>query len=182
MQPTQIDANKLKSILDKSKAVMRATENMKPQALSEISANLADHSVDDYEPTPTDYNEEMVANSKLPDSIKKIMLERKIPVANGFQRFSAADLYDEKDEKELPPMTFKKSTQNKPLRAPINERLENKSDLITISKSELNNLINEKLLEFMSKTYNQKLTEETITRTIKTLISEGKLTIKKKTL
>jgi hypothetical protein len=46
----------------------------------------------------------------------------------------------------------------------------------------VNELVNEKLLEFFIKNHNKNITEETVKRTINTLIKEGKITPKKKTL
>lgn len=54
------------------------------------------------------------------------------------------------------------------------------SDLITISKSELKNIINETLLNFMTN-FSNNLTENTIKQTINTLIREGKVNVVKKT-
>jgi hypothetical protein len=43
-------------------------------------------------------------------------------------------------------------------------------------------LVNEKLLEFFVKNHNKSITEDTVKRTITTLIKEGKIQQKKRTL
>ena len=52
--------------------------------------------------------------------------------------------------------------------------------MITISKTELKTMINEAIGQFFTQAYNKNLTEAAIAQTIKTLIKEGKLAVKKK--
>ena len=56
--------------------------------------------------------------------------------------------------------------------------------MITISKTQLNelvsNMVDKKLLEYFTKSYNKIITQETVKSTINTLIREGKIETKKK--
>jgi len=71
--------------------------------------------------------------------------------------------------------------KRKPILKTINEsRTTQKSDLITISKSELKTMIDESVIHVLTQSYSKTLTNEAIKKTINMLISEGKLSIKKK--
>jgi hypothetical protein len=124
-----------------------------------------------------DYTEEQVRNSKLPDSVKKIMTEYKIPKLAGPEaatRFSAEDLA------KASGMQLKGGSTN--------QTRKQSGDLMTVSKSDLNEmverLVEKKLLEYFTKGYNKLVTQETVKSTISTLIKEGKLPSnnKKKTI
>jgi hypothetical protein len=52
--------------------------------------------------------------------------------------------------------------------------------MITISRSELKDMINEGISTFFKQVYDKTLTEETIKKTINVLIKEGKINVKKK--
>jgi hypothetical protein len=54
--------------------------------------------------------------------------------------------------------------------------------LITMTEDELDKKIQNKLLEFMTTTFTKTLTENTIKKTITTLIKEGKIKVKPKTI
>ena len=54
------------------------------------------------------------------------------------------------------------------------------SDMITISKADLKEMINEGISTFFKQVYDKTLTEETIKKTINLLIKEGKIGVKKK--
>jgi hypothetical protein len=54
------------------------------------------------------------------------------------------------------------------------------SDMITCSKAELKEMINEGISTFFKQVYDKTLTEETIKKTINLLIKEGKIGVKKK--
>lgn len=182
MEPAPIDVNKLRGILGKSLAVMNKVESTKPIALSETTRNQVEVEDNEYEePAPRTYNEEMVRNSNLAPAIKQLMIERPIGQATMQPTFRREDLYDEKDEKPFPE-TLPKKKAAVPQRR-INETVINSnSDTITISKNQLDSLINERLSELLAKSYSKTLVEETISKTIKTLIAEGKIVTKKKTI
>ncbi len=54
--------------------------------------------------------------------------------------------------------------------------------MVTLSRGELKELINETLINFLKNNYEKNLTETTIKRTINLLIKEGKLGTAKKTI
>lgn len=169
--PASVDLSKLKNILGNARAVMQKTEQLKPQSLSENTQKQSQFEEQGaYVEQPVGYTAEMVKNSKLPDAIKNLMIARPIvqPTMMG-NSFSAADMYNENDEKPMPDTFQKKQTKARP----INEAVNRGSDMISMSRAELDSIINERLLEFMTKTYNKTVTENAISSTIKKLISEG---------
>jgi hypothetical protein len=122
----------------------------------------------------------MIKNSKLPSAIKEAMLKNPIPQLSGPNHtFTLDDVSDLADEK---PMGLPKTQKTKP----ITESRTTNSNLITVDKNQLkemvNDLVNEKLLEFFVKNHNKSITEDTVKRTISTLIKEGKIATKKKTV
>lgn len=186
--PAPIDLNKLKGILGNARKVMAKVEN-KDFTTGHIDARaLTQESVEELQseggkPTSIatqpmgDYTDEQVMNSKLPPAIKKAMMEKKIakPVMPN-HTFTLDDVSDITQEK---PMGLPKTPVTK---RTLQEGVANNSDLITISKSQLDEMINARLLEFFTKAYNKTITEETIKKTINVLIKEGKLSVKKKSI
>ena len=195
--PAPVDLNRLKSILGASKAIMNKVEtgdfetgHVDPRALTEDGVRelqaegvtrpaMSNHSAN------VGYNEQTVMNSRLPEGVKKIMLERPIPQLTGPNyTFSLDDVSELATDK---PMGLPKTpkTSPKPTRQVVNESY-SQSDMITVSKTELGemvkNIVNERLLEFMTKTNNKAITEDAVKKTIALLIKEGKLTPKKKTI
>lgn len=193
--PAPVNLNALKTILANAKKVMKKVEDnnfttghVDARALTEDGVaelqregvtrplNESRHQAQ----SVTDYTEEQVNNSNLPPAIKKAMLEKKIPrVSMNSSSFSLDDVSDLVEK----PMGLPKTPKTQPRREPINETTfvtNQKSDTITLSKSELNNMINERLVQVLSENYNKMLTEEAIKKTINMLIKEGKLTVKKK--
>lgn len=112
--------------------------------------------------------------SKLPKQIQQLMSDFPIPQADYSsigQSFSASDVAPLLRENRAP--------------SPIVEKYEtikhfaNDSDKVMISKIELKAIINEALLDFMTK-FSKNLSEDTIKNTINTLIKEGKIGVTKK--
>lgn len=186
-QPKPVDVSRLKSILGNAKKVMEKVENndyktghIDPKALTEDGVRqlqaegVVRPQVTQAATKNVDYTNEQVINSNLPPAIKKAMMEKHIPKPTGLNHtFTLDDVAELADKPMGPPKTPK--TQPK-----VITENRNNSDLITISKSELDAMINAKLLEFLTKSYNKTLTEETIARTINMLIKEGKITVNKK--
>lgn len=186
--PQPVDLNRLKGILGNAKAVMNKVENnnfktgnIDARALTEDGiVELQSEGVS--RPTtqsPQSYTEDMVKNSNLPPIIKKAMLEKPIPQLTPNHTFTLDDVADLSEDKKMKyPSTPKTKV--------VNESRQTQSGLITISKEELkemvNDLVNEKLLEFFVKNHNKSITEDTVKRTISTLIKEGKIATKKKTM
>lgn len=190
MNQSPVDLSKLKNILDQSKKVMKKSESIKPVVLSEsVSKEIFEDDIPEVgnstiAPKIGYYTDEQVINSKLPEAVKKAMLEQRIPPPRMPGSFSAEDLgYDENDEKPMnftvpTPKKLEKLIENRTI-APQNTP-KHSSDMITISKTELNEMVNNKLLELLATNYNKTITEDAIKKTINLLIKEGKIVTKKK--
>jgi hypothetical protein len=191
MIPQPVDLNKLKGILGASKAIMKKVETgdfqtghvdaraLTEDGVAELQAEGVTRPVTST-PQQMGYNEETVMKSNLPPAIKKAMIEKPIPqLTNPSYTFSLDDVADLAEDKKMGlPRTPKSKV--------INESYNNQSGLITVSKEQLremvNDLVNEKLLEFFVKNHNKNVTEDTVKRTVNTLIKEGRLQPKKKTI
>jgi hypothetical protein len=202
--PIPVDLSKLGAILNKSRQVMNKIESEKPVVQSpRITEGLTNDNdtqsrrssksgsfysendekdmvfetnVSVQQSNVYNYSDEQVSNSKLPDAIKKVMLEKRIPkLATPPSRFTTEDLAAASG------IELNKPTQKQRL----NENISNNGDLITVSKTQLtemvNNLVEKKLLEYFNKNYNKMITQEAVKTTINTLIREGKI-VKKKSL
>lgn len=184
------------AILAKSRQVMNKIETEKPTTPTNVQAPISEafngssfnepiyNESDEREPIyeqplvnsdPTriyDYTEEQVMASKLPQNVKEAMIKNKIP------KMSVTALSQEAIDLINP----KAKPQSRP--KPLTETIQraNNSDLITISRSELKEIMNETLVSFLKTNYEKTLTESAITKTINLLIKEGKINVKKKTI
>jgi hypothetical protein len=194
--PTPVDLNKLKSILGNAKKLMKVTDEKftpkKQSGLNEsnYSSSIYDErdereptyqtpNMSDYSPTQNvrDYTEEDVINSKLPDVIKEAMLKNPIPKASmSFSKFTLDGLED-LIEKPSQKSTIK--TPSIPLRESSATYEGSKTNMVNISEAKLNELIDKRVSEVLANMFVKTLSEETIKRTIGTLIKEGKLNTKK---
>lgn len=190
--PAPVDLNKLKSILGNAKKIMKAADEKFPEKKSSkrvdegysssYSTPVYDER-DEREPvynTPDmsqytsqpqdvrDYTEEDIMNSKLPPIVKEAMLKNPIPKPSmSFSKFSLDGLEDLVDK----PMA----------KQPIRESQRTiGSDMITISKAELNEMIDNRVNSILASMFAKTITEQAIKKTVSTLINEGKLTVKKK--
>jgi hypothetical protein len=190
--PTPVDLNRLRSILGNAKKIMKAADEKFPEKNSSKrldESNNSSFSSPDYderderEPaynTPNmseytsqntrDYTEEDIMNSKLPPIVKEAMLKNPIPKASmNFSKFSLEGLED----------LVEKPTTRQPIRESQTQRTNN-SDMITISKAELNEMIDNRVNSILANMFAKTITEQTIKKTVSTLINEGKITVKKK--
>jgi len=206
--PQPVNLSALQGLLAKSKQVMQKVEGDMPtptrrESMNESYSNIYDSGFynenDEREPVyesylpsnpneteyqaPTDYTAEMVQNSRLPDAIKAIMIAKPIPQVSmtggvsveQIARMTRKNLNDTKQAPQaLPP-------RQQPIRENIQQPRGN-SEMITISKTELKDMINEGISTFFKQIYDKTLTEETIKKTITTLIKEGIIPTKKKTI
>lgn len=184
--PAPVDVSRLKAILGNAKAIMKKvdtgdfeTGHVDPRALTEdgVKDMQAEGIVRPamQQTSNVGYTEEMVRNSNLPEAVKQAMINKPIQQLNGLNHtFNIEDVMDEK------PMGLPKSIKKAPSR--VNESRTNDSELLTISRSDLDAMIDVRLLEFFTKTYNKMIIEDTIKKTMGMLIKEGKITVKKKTL
>jgi len=195
--PQPVDINKLKNILGNAKKIMQVTENGNYKS-GNIDASRLVENTDSYltaNQVPSDYatqtsvtgldparginyDEQAVINSKLPDNIKKIMLENPIPQVSMGHTFNLSDVSDLVDEKPMPAPSGRPRTNNT-IKENYNNYSQNNNDLITIDKNQLKDMIKDVLVEFLLNDYSKNLTENVIKKTINTLIKEGKVSPKK---
>lgn len=190
------DLSKLKGILGTSLKVMKKEDEVNPIVLSETtkkSGGLDDDRLPMSERSQAsntnveigDYSDEQIEMSNLPESVKKIMREQRIARPTQ-KRLTKADLYDENDEKEMNfdriPTPKKLTETRKPAQQTLQPQYQQKTsgDLITVSKQDLDQMINNKLIEHLVANYTNKITEDVIAKTMNKLIREGKIAIKKK--
>jgi hypothetical protein len=183
--PQPVDLNRLKGILSNAKKVMKVTDEKFPtkttskttqEPVYEHTGPIYDET-DEKEPiyenysgnkhnSDGSYTEEQVLNSKLPQAIKEIMIKKPIPKINSLpQKFTLDELSDLVE------------TPKKQKRI-VNENTSN-GDKITISISELNNLIDQRVNKILAEQLMKNISEQAVKKTITTLIREGKLTNKK---
>ena len=184
--PPPADLSKLKGILGNAKAVMNKVNNGNYET-GNVDGNALVQSTDGYVPqdnVSTDNqvatmgnatrsmnqpNKEAILNSKMPESIKKAMLENPIPQPKMNHTFNIDDVSDLIDEKPIP------APSSKPK---LNEGIV-KGDTITVSESGLRDMIKDVLIEYLSADYSKNITEGVIKKTINTLVKEGKIKTKR---
>ena len=193
--PVPIDVSRLKSILGASRALMNKVESgdyetghIDPRALNEDGVKeLKSEGVvrpeQQYHPQQASntvgYTEEQVINSHLPEAIKQAMIRKPIQKINGLNHtFNLDDVSELAEEK---PMGLPKLRQTAKVPQRVNESRSN-DNMLTISREDLDAMINVRLLEFFTQTYNKMIIEDTIKKTMSMLIKEGKITVKKKTI
>jgi hypothetical protein len=130
-----------------------------------------------------------LGTSKMPDNIKEAMINNPIPKMDmnpdGNPSFSLEDVQELLNKNQQPtaqPQQSQPQTQTQTNQ--VNESYITNSSgqrLITMTEAELDKKIDDALMNFMSKTFTKNLTENTIKKTINTLIKEGKLKVKSKT-
>ena len=174
--PPSVPLDRLSSLLGKSMAIMKKAEQLKPTRINE-SANeyQEDEEINEAytQNTPQVNYAQSVNNSKLPDAIKKLMLDKPITQPN---TGVSQSYYNESDEKEMPDRPMRPAQQ----KTLVREAVAPQTGMITISEAKLEEMINRQLLNFFKTNYDKALTEQAITKTIKTFINEGLLTPKKK--
>lgn len=179
--PPPVNLNALSALLAKSKNIMKAVEAAKPITLSEATLKqTASEAMSEPESSAplipraaAGYTREQVMASNFSPAIKEAMI-KSIPTQPA--NFRLEDMSDLDDVKMVP---NKKTPITKQV---VNEtrNVASNSDLVTISRGELKEMINETLINFLKGSYEKNLTEAAIKKTINTLINEGKITVKKK--
>jgi len=185
--PKPIDVNRLKAMLGGAKAIMQKVEsgnyetgNVDPRALTEDTIQQVASERGGGRPSQRPAsNEGMYKNlekSKMPEAIKKAMLENPIPVPNSPNyTFALEDVMDyEKDEKRVPPP---KVPQRKA--ALTENRMQQHEELVGLTESQVRDIVNDEMVNFLSKYFVKNLREETQKKVIQQLIKEGKLKVKK---
>lgn len=190
--PAPVNINALKNILANAKKVMNKVESDKPVRTKNVesrgiteSASMYDER-DEREPMyenfqpqqvsssfqPQMYTQEQVMASKLPPAVKEAMIKKPIPQLQGPpSKFSLEDLGD---LVEKPKNKFKQSSM------PLVEQTNNYQQAMVVDPSVLKTMIKEAVAEYFKESYEKKITETAIAKTINLLIKEGKLQTKKK--
>jgi hypothetical protein len=190
--PQPVDVNKLATILGNARKIMKATEsgnyksgNIDSSLLVQDTNNYVNESnvSSDMIPQGSNYNsgrqinnysEDTIKNSRLPESIKRAMLENPIPMSNNLNHtFNLEDVSGLLDEKPMPAPSVSKNKRV------VTENIQNNGDMITISQSQLKDMFKDVLIEYLSNEYSKNLTETVIKKTINSLIKEGKINVKK---
>jgi hypothetical protein len=115
-----------------------------------------------------------IQNSRLPESVKKAMMENPIPQPTGLNHtFRLEDVYDIADEKPMPTP----QTRKQPIQESYQQPMQNFGGY---SENVLKAMMKDVLIEYLVNDYSKNLTEAVIKQTISTLLNEGKITTKKK--
>jgi hypothetical protein len=132
-------------------------------------------------------NADRIQNSRLPESVKRLMIDQPIPKmemgSGGGPTFSMDDIKGmvtsspEQAPQQYTPQQYAPQQANETVVTNSQGKM-----LITLTEAELDKKINDALMDFMAKTFAKNLTENTIKKTISTLIKEGKLKVKSKTV
>lgn len=138
------------------------------------------------------YDEEMVRNSKLPESIKKAMIERPIilpdaSVVTSKVRVSDLDemkrfIQNDSGEREMP-MNNRISGNVKPKnRQVINEQQQQQyyNNNNSLNEDEVRKIVDERMIELLSKYFITALSEDARSKVIQQLAESGKVTMTKK--
>lgn len=185
--PQPADLSKLKGILGKAKAVMSAV-NEGNYSTGNIDGSSLIQDTTTYAQTPTQtgnnvsmpsnyqqrpITEQAIINSKMPEAIKRAMLENPIVQPTMNHTFNLDDVSD-LIEKPMPAPSARPVARTK-----INESvMSQQNDKFTVSESELRDVIKDVLIEYLTGEYQKQLTEGVIKKTINTLIKEGKIKTK----
>ena len=200
MDPKPVDVNALSGILGKARQVMNVVESREPEQKQKKSRDfdpresynqsMFDNSPiysesDEREPiyenhqqnssgviSNNNYTPEQIMASKLPPAIKEAMLKKPIPRLSGPPSKVSAEAIA-----KLTGATIRKPNETRPKQR-LTESFD--SDMITVSRTDLQNMIDESINRFFKQVYDKTVTEETIKKTINTLIKEGKIQTKRK--
>lgn len=188
------------AILAKSKQVMNKSLADKPIAVKNVAPALSEsYAVEstpmysesderepnynnDYAPRPStiappeNFSREHIMASKLPANIKEAMIK------NPISRPSMTGVMTQDVIEAINPNATRATPQPRQMVSESRTTQSANSDLITISRTELKEIMNETLVNFLKTNYEKSLTEAAITKTINLLIKEGKIGVKKKTL
>ena len=200
MDPKPVDISALSGILGKAKQVMNVVESREPEKKSTKSRDFDprdSYNQPLYDSTPvyseaderepiyenyqsasqgavanSNYTPEQIMASNLPPAIKEAMLNKPIPRLSGPPSKVSAEAIA-----KLTGATIRKPNEGMS-RQVIKEGTN--SDMITINRVDLQNMIDESINRFFKQVYDKTVTEETIKKTINTLIKEGKIQTKRK--
>lgn len=190
--PKPVPMDRLKSILGGARQIMQKVEsgdyqtgNVDARALTEdgvqgmMSEGIAPER---FQARPAaakpmaSISPERIAQSKMPDAIKRAMLENPIPQATMGGSFALEDVMDfEKDEKPFNPRT--PTPTRKPSPQPMNEnRIQS---MVGLNEAEVRTIVKDEIIEFLTKYFTKSLSEDVQSKVIKQLLESGKIKVKK---
>jgi len=196
--PQPIDVTRLQGILGGAKAIMNKVEsgdyssgNVDGRALTEegVQEMMAEGITRPQNAVAPQMQASQplyknMTTSKMPTAIKEAMMQTPIPQGNGMNHtFNLEDVQPQAQQQEQPQAQKYPSNPVTNPQQPIYEQQgvgANSNGTFTVSESALRAIVNDMLLEFMTKTFAQSLSEDVIKKTIGTLIKEGKISVKKK--
>lgn len=126
---------------------------------------------------PRAYNSQMIANSKLPESVKKIMTEFPTQPPDMFISEQMVDtrkvrmdlMYDEREPEYKTPTSINELTQNRSARQATNSRPVESND------EHIKNIVREEMLRVFGESYIEQIKKDTIKQTLATLKKKGLL-------
>jgi len=176
------DINRLRNILGAAKKVMNKVEtgdyetgNIDARALTEDTVGQLVNSKPSATKNVTDPSlmYRNIENSRLPEAIKKAMLEN--PIANPgtpYHTFTLADIgYSEADEKPSGIPSTPKTNK-------VISETNYKQPSIGLGEERVKEIIQEEMMGFFTKFFAKTIQEDTKKRVIQQLIKEGKIKIK----
>ena len=199
--PQPIDVSRLKNILGGARAIMNKVEtgdyttgNVDGRALNEdgVQQMMAEGITRPQVAVAPQMqaNQPMYKNidsSRMPAAIKEAMMKSPIPQGNGVNHtFNLEDVQaPQAPQQQRVAQQYPQTPRTNP--QPVYEQQQqqvgaNANGTFTVSESALRAIVNDMLLEFMTQTFTQNLSEDVIKKTIGTLIKEGKISVKKKTV
>jgi len=192
--PQQIDVNRLKNIIGDAKVIMNKVEtgdyetgNVDGRALNEVGIQqmMADGITrpqvavaPNMQPNQPLYKN--METSKMPAAIKEVMIATPIPQVNGMATHTF-NLEDVQEPQQQRGQQFPSTPKTNPRQQVYEQQIgQNANGTFTVSETALRGIVKDVLLEFMTNTFTQNLSEEVVKKTIHTLIKEGKIGVKKK--
>ena len=201
MEPKPVDISALSGILGKARQVMNVVESREPEKKATRTKDFDpresyNQSMFDTEPVYSEsderepiyenyqsnasqgvvsnnnYTPEQIMASNLPPAVKEAMLNKPIPRLSGPPSKVSAEAIA-----KLTGATIKKPNEGRPKQI-LKEG--HGSDMVTLSRAELQNIVDESINRFFKQVYDKTVTEETIKKTINMLIKEGKIQTKRK--
>lgn len=194
-QPAPVDISALAGLLANAKKVLDVSQQKNPivskhtttvnESYDNYTYDARDEREPMYEPSAPqpiaplqNFSEEHIRASRLPENVKQAMINKPIQKINSV---SSTGLTEEEILKINPNAKIAgRAPQQQPQQIQEQRSQNTNSDMITISRSELKEIMNETLVNFLKTNYEKTLTEKAITNTINLLIKEGKIVTKKK--
>lgn len=186
--PKPVSLDKLRGILGGAKKIMDKVESgnyekgfTNPELLREdgIQSAIAEGGLPHKEPSIAlqTITPERIAASKMPEAIKKAMLENPIPQATMGHTFTLEDVADfAADEKPIPYQNPKANTQRKTAQ-PINEN--RMAAMAGLSEAQIRTIVKDEIIEFLTKYFTKSLSEDVQNKVIKQLLESGKIKVKR---